>query len=380
MSVQVSYRSRFRRAVTRIFQLLMASLFIFSGVVKLIDPIGTRIKMIDYLSAFGYDNIFADSTLLIFAVILAGFEFIMGIYLALGLYKRGTLTMLLLFMLCMTPLTLYLAIENPIEDCGCFGDAVSLTNWQTFSKNLFLLLMLLYLIVRRELLYTLISEKRQWIVTLVAVLLITRFSVNNIRELPILDFRPYKIGVNLREQRETNAEFFDLFLMDDSLNDVTSSLLSDSNYTFVMVAEHLERSDESHMDRFEEISDYAERWGYNYLVLTSSGREMVNRWIYDNGNEWRILYADEIPLQTMIRANPGLILLKNGSIVNKWGGGNLPEDYELTTSLEASKLGECREYRVTERILIILSVLLLPFLLIWLIDFLKESESNIQNI
>ena len=161
-------------------RVIVGLVFMFSGIVKAVDPVGTQIKLYDYINALGLNISLPDSTLLIIACILAGMELLLGIYMTMGTYLRGTSFLLSLFLIVMTPFTLYLALTNPVEDCGCFGDAVKLSNWQTFWKNVFLLALTLYVFIRKRLSFPFVCDKIQWVLTLVSMVLIVKFMVSNI--------------------------------------------------------------------------------------------------------------------------------------------------------------------------------------------------------
>ena len=130
---------RFIKIWTTACRFLLAGVFIFSGFVKAIDPLGTLYKIQDYLLAFGFPDVFPESFLYLLSVLLACVEFCLGTYLFFGIRRRITPRLILLMMSVMTPLTLWLAVDDPISDCGCFGDAVVLSNWETFWKNVVLL-------------------------------------------------------------------------------------------------------------------------------------------------------------------------------------------------------------------------------------------------
>ena len=370
-------RIRFAKLMTTVCRILLGSVFVFSGIVKAIDPVGTQIKFTDYLLAFGWDGLFMDSTLLMFAALLAGVEFLLGIYILMGVFTKGTTRLLFLMMIVLTPFTLYTALKNPVEDCGCFGDALVLTNWQTFEKNIFLFVMSVYLLFRRRYIYPLVSERRQWLVTVVTVLLLTRFTLNNINGLPVLDFRQYKVGTDLRTEiyEKANPEMADFFILDNDFNDVTPMILEDEGYTFLLVSDHLERADESHLDMVDDLYDYCKKYGYGFMGVTASGGGVVDEWIENNGAEYSFFYSDEIPLQTMVRANPGLVLIKDGVIINKWSAHRMPSEVYLDVPLENSFLGI---QPVKHKGLTILSIIMLfglPLLLIVLIDKLKNKVS-----
>ena len=131
MGNEVNKKDLPMKVLVNFCRVLLGLTFLFSGVVKAIDPVGTQIKLSDYLMAFGMGGTVLESTLLILACLLAGFEILIGSYLTVGAFYRGSSLIALVMMVILTPFTLYLALENPVEDCGCFGDALVLTNWQT---------------------------------------------------------------------------------------------------------------------------------------------------------------------------------------------------------------------------------------------------------
>ena len=356
-------------------RVIVGLVFMFSGIVKAIDPVGTQIKLYDYINALGLNISLPDSTLLIIACILAGMELLLGIYMTMGAYIRGTSLLLSLFLIVVTPFTLYLALKNPVEDCGCFGDAVKLTNWQTFWKNVFLLALTLYVFIRKRLSVAFVHEKIQWVLTLVSMLLIVKFMVNNIKYLPAIDFRPYKTGENLRRDilDGENPAMSDFFILDGNLDDVTSEILNDPGYTFLLVSAHLESANERNIDLIDDLYDYCRHWGYNMYGLTASGSSSVREWVENTGAEYEFLHCDEIPLETMVRSNPGLVLLHDGVLVNKWSYLNLPGESELTGGpMETSGLGKVPQSDPLRSPLGIALLFLLPMLLTWLISFVKS--------
>lgn len=355
-------------------RVLLGLTFMFSGIVKAIDPMGTQIKISDYLYAFGMGGSVLDSTLLIVACILAGFEILVGSYLVMGVFAKGTSLVALVMMILFTPLTLYLAVENPVEDCGCFGDAIILTNWQTFGKNVFLLLLALIVFIKRRAVVPFIYSQRQWVVTLTMVAISIRFMVANISWLPMLDFRPYKIGTNLRQEILVNRNplMHDFRIMNDDMQDLTSVYLSDPGYTFLLVAPHLESSSENNLDLIDDVFDYCEHWGYNMIGLTASGNVEVTRWQENAGADIPFLFCDEIPLQTMVRSNPGLVLIKDGVLINKWSDARIPSDEELYAPLDSIPVGSIPEPDPLRNPWAVALLFVAPLLIIVLIDRLKR--------
>lgn len=354
-------------------RIILGLTFMFSGIVKAIDPMGTQIKLTDYLYAFGMGSSVIGSTLLILACILAGFEILIGAYQLLGAFTKGTSLLTLLMMLAFTPLTLYLAIKNPVQDCGCFGDAVVLTNWQTFYKNLFLLALAVLVLVGRKYIIPFVVERRQWVITVFVATISVWFMATNITRLPILDFRPYKVGTDLRSEiQNNNMSFSDLSIMDDDMNDVTMDILNDSSYTFLLVSPHVEDASESDLDLIDDLFDYCAYWGYNMIGVTSSGTDAVRRWTENAGAELKFMFCDEIPLQTMVRSNPGLVLISNGVLVNKWSHSYIPSDEELSGPLDEISVGHEPEPDPLRTPWAVALIFILPLLIIALIDKARE--------
>jgi triosephosphate isomerase len=355
-------------------RIVLGLTFMFSGVVKAIDPMGTQIKFSDYLYAFGMGGVIIDSTLLILACILIGIEILIGSYLVVGAFAKGSSFLALLIMAVFTPFTLYLAIENPVEDCGCFGDAVILTNWQTFIKNVFLFALAVFVFIKRKLIVPFMNVKRQWIVTVFMVAISVRFMVGNVTGLPVLDFRPYKIGTNLRQEilENRNMLMHDFSIMDDDMNDFTAEILGNPGYTFLLVSPHVEDASEDNLDLIDDVFDYCEHWGYPLIGLTSSGNDAVMQWTENAGAEIRFMFCDEIPLQTMVRSNPGLMLIKDGVLINKWSDDNIPSDAQLSAPLDEIPVGRIPDPDPMRTPWAVLLLFAAPILLILLIDGLKE--------
>jgi uncharacterized membrane protein YphA (DoxX/SURF4 family) len=361
------------KVAVNICRFMLGAAFIFSGVVKAVDPIGTQIKLSDYMYAFNMGDVLSYGTLLIAACTLAGMEFLLGVYMLFGSFVRGTSLLLLIAMVVLTPFTLYLALHNPVEDCGCFGDALLLTNWQTFYKNVFLLLLALFVFLFKKRIVPWVTIGRQWLLSVVSVIVIVMFMVDNVRNLPALDLRPYKVGTSLFDDvlLQMNVDVSDFSLLDEDLNDVTDPILSDTGYTFLLVSEHLESASEGHLDLIDDVYDYCNTYGYKMYGVTASGRGEVSNWIENTGAEYGFLYSDEIPLQTMIRSNPGLVLMKEGVIIEKWSEANIPDEEFLSAPLEKIGLGTPPEADMKSDIIRVILIFLLPLLLVILIDRLK---------
>ena len=371
-----------------ICRFVLAVVFIFSGFVKAIDPLGFFYKIQDYLTAFGLISWFPGYWPLLFAVLLAAVEFCTGMYLFLGIRRRISSSLALLLMLVMTPLTLYLAIANPVSDCGCFGDAIVLTNWQTFGKNVVLLIAAVTVVWKWREVVRFISLKLEWILSLYTILFVFALAFYCLRNLPLFDFRPYKIGTNIKAgmeipegaklsvletmfvmEKDGKRQDFTLdnypdstwtlvetrtvvkekgyeppihdfsMLSIDSGTDITDSVLTDPGYAFLLVVHRVEEADDSYIDLINEIYDYSVEHGYGFYALTSSPEEEIALWCDRTGAEYPFCQMDDITLKTIIRSNPGLLLLKGGTILNKWSDSQLPDEYVLTDSLDRLALG-----------------------------------------
>ena len=372
-------RNRIVWTVVNACRLLLSVTFILSGTVKLIDPKGTEYKIQDYLSVLGFaDTLFAAVPLLL-AVVFSAIEFVMGIYMLFGIQRRLTSVGMTLFLSVMTPLTLYLAIVNPISDCGCFGDAVKLTNWQTFAKNVVLLASSVLVLRYYRLLKKAMTKRHQWTVSIYTWVFAFVFASINLYYLPVVDFRPYHIGADLKKALTSDVEYVTTFILEkdgvqkeftledypdstwtfidsktvtlgepakstgienlqilsvETGEDVTPQLLLDSGYVFLLVAPYLDKADDSMMERLISLYDYCVDNDYQFFCLTSSGEEEIARWVELTGAEYPFCYTDAEVLKTMVRSNPGLMLLHNGVVENKWADTTIPGEEELTAPVQ----------------------------------------------
>ena len=381
-----------KKAAVNICRIVLALTFIFSGFVKAVDPLGSQYKMHDYLVAMGLGRLLPDFTTLAFAVLLAATEFFLGICLLFAIRRRIVSKLVLAIMAVMTPLTLWLAIANPISDCGCFGDALVLTNWQTLLKNVVLLCAAIVVWKWPLEQPRLISQANQWIVmnyTLVFILLF--ISGKSLYTLPQFDFRPYHIGADIREgwnkmmegEESPYAELFIEAAQDGE--DLTEQILSDKGYTFLLIAPHLEQADDSRLDEINQMYEYALDNGYPFYCLTASGEKAMENWRDLTGAEYPFCLTDDITLKTIIRSNPGLVLMKDGKVIRKWSHNDLPEETELTRKLEDSQLGQMPTETVTTKILWVLTWFVLPLLILTIADRLwawtkwVRREKRIKN-
>ena len=369
--------------------------FILSGFVKAVDPLGTQYKIHDYLAAMGLAQYAPDILTLAASVLLSTVEFILGICLLFAIRRRLVSRIVLWVMIAMTLITLWLAWTDPIHDCGCFGDALVLTNWQTLWKNVVLLIAAIIVWKWPTLQPRLISASNQWIVVNYSVVFILFFIAGrSLYTLPQFDFRPYHIGANLREgwQRMMDGEespYNDFFIeRAEDGEDITEQVLNDEGYTFLLVAPHLEQADDSRLDQVNLMYEYCQDNGYPFYCLTASTEKAINRWCEMTGAEYPFCQTDDITLKTVIRSNPGLLLLKDGTVIRKWSHNALPSEEELTKPLEESALGRQPGNSTTSKILWILTWFVLPLLVLTLADRLwawtkwlrrKPQKGNSNN-
>lgn len=411
---------------------ILSIVLVFSGFVKAVDPLGSTYKIQDYVEAFGLGSFCPDFLPLFLAVFLAVFEFSIGVCLFFGIRKKSTTALTFLMLLFLTPLTLYLAIDDPVSDCGCFGDALVLTNWQTFGKNVVLLIAATSCLAWKERILRFVSEKTQWLIALYAVAFGLSLSIYCYRNLPILDFRPYRIGTSIPKGMEIpvgakKSVYENFFILEkngvkneftlenypdstwkfiDSRSvlkekgyeppihdfsitemktgeDITEKILHDKGYTFLLIANRIEEADDNDIDLINEIYDYSVENGYAFYCLTSSLDKQVEQWRGKTGAEYPFCFSDNITLKTIIRSNPGLVLLKNGVVLNKWHHSNLPDEYALYGKLDKLEIG--KQKPVDDRHTIVLVVLwfIIPLLLVLGLDLLivkRLDEKKKRNL
>ena len=381
-----------KKAGVNIARLILAIVLILSGFVKAVDPLGTQYKIHDYLQAVGMAQYVPDIAMLGAAVLLSAIEFGLGICLLFAIRRRLVTRLTLIMMLVMTPITLWLALANPISDCGCFGDAVVLTNWQTLAKNVVLLALAVIVRCWPLEMMRFISRSNQWIVINYSALFIVTVSGWSLYDLPYFDFRPYHVGTDLRggwiKMMEGEESPYADFFMETEGEDITESVLLNQGYTFLLVSPHLEQADDSRLDRINEVHEYAQDYDYPFYCLTASGKQGIQQWKDRTGAEYPFCQTDDIVLKTMIRSNPGLMLLKDGKVIGKWSHNRLPSEEVLTKRLPYLEIGHMPEDSVPGKILTILLWYVLPLLLLTLADRLwmwsnwvkKKDKDNKDKI
>lgn len=421
-----------RKVLVNICRLVLAVTFILSGFVKAVDPLGTQYKLNDYLEAMHLGGLVPQTVTLMGSIALSTVEFCIGIFLLFVIYRRLTSRLVLLVMSIMTVLTVWIYMADPVSDCGCFGDAVVLTNGQTLLKNIILLACAVIVAWKPLDMLRFISHTNQWIVINYSVLFILFVAGYALYDLPQFDFRPYHVGANIKEGMEVpegaeQPQFETTFIMEkngerrefgidnypDSTwtyidtrtvqtkqgyvppihdfsittpegEELTEEILNDKGYTLLLISPHLEDADDSQFDLINQIYEYAEDNDYPFYCLTASGEQGISRWRDITGAEYPFALTDETTLKTIIRSNPGLLLLKDGTVIRKWSHNRLPDEYALNQPLEKLELGQLPEDSVPGKIVVILLWYVLPLLVLTIADRLwawsrwlkKKKESN----
>lgn len=355
--------------IATIARVLLGVVFIFSGLVKAVDPLGTTYKIEDYLKAFG--GFFNDLMPLAgaAAVCLIALEFLLGVCLLCNVRTQWTSWITLAFYCVMTPLTLYIAIANPVSDCGCFGDALVITNWQTFWKNVVLIILAIVLVVLRRNVHTFWHWYMELAIAALAVVAVAGLMLYTNLHLPLLDFRPYKVGNNIVELMEYPEDaapdeyevtfvyakdgheqtftldnypkgdstwvfvsqnsrlvkkgyeppIHDFEIMNADYEDITYDILESEQPVTMVVMYDLSKSDMSLMPRVEALYEHCAFEGSPFYILTGSGTDDILAFALEHPDlSDAVCTCDPVTLKTIVRANPGVFVVQNGTIIDKY--------------------------------------------------------------
>lgn len=366
-------KSATKHILIEVARYLLALTFLFSGVVKAIDPVGASIKVGEYFTSFQMP--FMTSFAMPVAIALSTIEFMLGALLLMGVWRKLTAWGTVLLMGFMTLLTLYLALYNPVADCGCFGDAFKLTNWQTFEKNIVLFSAALVFLFGSKHISGAFTYKAVWIPVLSALLGILVFTFANYRHLPMLDFRPYKVGENLRSlvlvpedapQDEYSYEFiyekdgvqktFGMdnlpdsswsyvdrhdkliskgytppitdFILFSGTEDVTKDVLAGEGELVFITTPNWEKVPRSLGQELNLLQEAVEERSAALYALSSSTLEEEKDWRESTGASYECLFLDATTIKTMARGVPSIIFIKDGVIYRKMNGHDLPNTRE----------------------------------------------------
>ena len=420
--------AKFRIFIVNLCRIALALTFILSGYVKAIDPLGTQYKLNDYAAAMHLAEYIPDWLTLTGAITLAMTEFALGIFMLFAIQRHLVSRLMTAMMVVMTLITVWIFIANPVKDCGCFGDAIKLTNGETLLKNIVLLAAAIVTAMRPQDMARLISKSNQWIVTNYTLVYIVCTSLYCLYALPTFDFRPYHIGADIKKGMEIpegaeQPEFETTFILkkngqtreftldnypdstwefvdsktvqtrqgyeppihDFSLTDtktgedITDNVLSHKGYTFLLISRSLAYADDSNFGDIDQIYEYASEHNIPFYCVTASTDSDINRWRDLTGAEYPFCTADETTLKTIIRSNPGLLLLKDATIIGKWSHNQLPDPDELTASPDKLPIGQQPDDGVTGKLIKVLLTFLLPLTLLTIADRLWAWSKWVRN-
>ena len=361
-------------------------IFIFSGLIKANDPLGFGYKLEEYFEVFHLA--FLNNFAVAIAIIICALEIILGVALLLGLRAKKTSIGLLVLIIFFTFLTFYSAAFNVVRTCGCFGDAIPLTPWQSFTKDLILLAFIIIIYLNRTKIQPVLkSETAENKALMIASALTLGFALYTYNFLPVKDFLPYHKGANLPEymripegapldvyeiryslknkksgetKEMTDKEYLkteiwkdasweiigtpesklvkkgfepkirDLKIVDSQGTDYTSEIIENPYYNMVIVAEQLNKADQKAIGELNVLAiNSAENYNIRTVLLTSASPDSMEVFKKRNNLVMEVFNADGVPLKSMVRSNPGLLLLKDGVVINKWHFHTLPSYEKL---------------------------------------------------
>lgn len=353
---------------------VLAVTFLFSAFTKANDPVGLVIKLKDYAGAIGMTNM-PDFLFYMVGIALTVVEAVLGIYLLVVVKRRRRVAALAtLFMMVMTAVTVWVAIDNPVSDCGCFGDALILTNKQTLAKNIVLLVMALFVTANYKMLFRLIHYNWNWLITIPVVAAITLLFTYCAYMLPVMDFLPFAEGTDLRQTVrtgdgldlsykvtfvytngtdtlclsdqdedpdstewryvETRNELLDsnvgeaeteFFVTDSDGDDVTDDILNHDGFTFLITVPDLRKAPVELSGVYNDLYDYCDRFGYQFYFITNATDEDTRHgWVRDTSAQYPLYESDDRILWQIVRDNPGLVLISDGKVLKKWSRFGIP--------------------------------------------------------
>lgn len=373
--------TRLNWSLNVVARILVGVVFLFSSFVKGVDPMGTAFKVTEYMTAWSIGSLTFEwaiplAPFLSMALITA--EFLVGVMLITGSFRKLTAWLLALMMLFFTCTTFIDALTNKVTDCGCFGDAVKLSNWQTFWKNIALDVPTVWILLTCGLHHKKHFE-RDMIIAGFSVIAMVIFGLYNINHEPCIDFRPWKVGnqmvsmdpsievksyVTYRNtvtgeteemlssellQRLEDPEWESLWewessrvvdpheihadgfaMLDTEQNDHAQELIASEEPLMIVTIHHIDKVNDDGIEAIRQMVQNAEYATIPYVLLSSSLPEEVEQFLYDNGLEGMEYYfADATAIETMLRSNPGFMLLKDGKVLGKWHYKHTPQQLEL---------------------------------------------------
>jgi hypothetical protein len=374
------------KTICTISRIFTGIVFVFSGFVKAVDPMGFAIKLGEYFDAFHLGLLHFSA--LPVAIAVSAAELMIGLNLLAALRMKFTSWALLIFMCFFTVLTFILALSNPVSDCGCFGDALVLTNWQTFGKNVILIIPAIILFIYRKQFLTALGPAKEWGIVSFNFAAGCIISIYCVIYQPLIDFRPYKTGTYIPEKMNIppgapvdqyttllvyekdgkKKEFTDKnFPWQDSTwkwvetrqkliskgyeppihnfsittsagTDITSQILTDTGYVLLFIIPDIEKASDKGLQKLNNLALRSRELGIKAIALTASTNSQVDAYNTRFQPAYEFCTTDETTLKTITRANPGILLLLRGTIIDKWSHRNAPSPNDLKRNLLSASI------------------------------------------
>jgi len=367
--VSMVFCKHYEKQSLAVCRVLVGGLFIFSSFTKGVDPLGTKYKMLDYFASYHIE--WLNEAAMVLAVLMILAEFLIGICLLTNVCPKIAAIGGTAFMALFTTVTLFDALYDMVPDCGCFGTAVKMTNWQTFYKNIVIDAVLLPLILNVKSLKCRLKPRVQFLIGLAYALLFTGFQIYNYRHLPVIDFMNWKVGkqMNAESEREQQIyltfrnketgktqeylspnypwsdtvwmsqwefvdqrvvggmEYIGFTAMDEEGNDVTDMILNTPN--LLMFTSHdVSAITDKEWETIKEITETAEAKGYYVVWALAEMPERVAMLQQEHPFVSEVYYGDELEIKTIVRFNPGLIWLDEGLVKDKWSAIDFKKAWE----------------------------------------------------
>lgn len=319
------------KILVQIARIIVGALFIFSGFVKLVDPIGSQYKFEEYFSEGVLNLEFLIPYALPFAIVLIIAEIVLGFALLVGWRVKFTVRSLKVIILLFLFLTWYSAYYNKVTDCGCFGDAIKLDPWETFYKDVILTVLIFFIGFKIKLIKPIFPKSNPGLIVFMSLIISSGITYYVLEHLPIIDFRAYAIGKNIPVGMEYKNDgkippVHD-FMLENAQNDLAPEIFKMDKVMLVIMSS-FEKSDFVAFPEIKDVTEIAIQKGYSVYGVSASFSDIIEITVKKYKLPFEVLFCDETTLKTMIRANPGIMILNKGTIVDKKNWTDI-EDLEL---------------------------------------------------
>lgn len=373
--------------VVNICRFVLGTTFVASGMSKVLDPAGMEHKIAAYFRNWDFLT-WTEGTawLTAFVITLASVEFMVGIWLLIGMRPRLTTRLVTLITLCFTLFTVYIYIKEPVADCGCFGEAVKLSHGQTLLKNIVLLLLCLPPLLRPLKIIRFIRRGSQWMPSLYAAVFVVACGIYSSSYVPLVDFTSYVPGYSFNAAMEGKlgekalVDAFNFAVLNTAGEDITPDVTLNEGYTFLVIATHLDRADRSMSDYITRLHDRAKQSDdFHFYFLTSSDEKAWESWQDATAAEYLPSHADEGVLDAAAKTNPGLLLLHADTIVGKWGKHNLPALKDTQNKPVSIQNLAQKPQNTTQKLLKIAAWLFFPMIFLIFADGLAAGTITLRR-